>query len=271
MTQPTYQAPQFAPQPEPKRGNGFGVAALVLGIVAIVASFIPVLGTVAFILGPLAVLFGLLGIFLRKGTPRGTSITGIILGALSIVIAIIVTVMTAAFVGAVDDALKKSDPSVSNAAPAVESPAQGASVPPSEAPADRSADFGGTVKYDNGVSVTVKSLGFTKVGQYATGAVEGQAAVFELTVHNGSKEDLEAVLMSVPNVTHGPKNAKASMVIDSSTDLGLQTLSTILPGESQTVKFAAGVPKTSAGSVRVEVTGPNMFSDKDAIFKGAVK
>jgi hypothetical protein len=271
MSQPTYQAAQFVPQPEPKRGNGFGVAALVLGIVAIVASFIPVLGTVAFILGPLAVLFGLLGIFLRKGTPRGTSITGIILGVISIIIAVVVTVMTAAFVTAVDESLKKSEPLVSNAAPAVESPAATSPAASSEAPSDRSANFGGAVKYEDGVSITVKSLGFQPVSQSAAGAVEGQAAVFELVVHNGSKEDLEGVLLSYPKVQYGPKNVRAESVYDSSMNLGGDSLSTILPGESQTMKFAVAIPKAAAGAVRVEVEGPNMFSDKDAIFKGAVK
>ncbi|MGO4452786.1 hypothetical protein [Arthrobacter sp. RAF14] len=269
MSQPIYQASPYPPQPEPKRGNGFGVTALVLGIVAVVASIIPLLGTVAFVLGPLAILFGLLGIFLRKGTPRGTSITGIVLGAVSVVVAIIVTVITAAFVGAVDDAMKKSEPHISNPAPAVESSAPGAA--PESAPADRSVALGGTVTYDNGVSVTVKSLGLKQVGQYAAGAIEGQAAVFELTVKNGGKEELNASLMSFPDVTYGPQNLKAKSVIDSENGLGIDSLSTVLPGEMQTVKFAVAIPKASAGTVRVEVNGPNAFFDKPAIFKGAVK
>ncbi|WP_028265951.1 hypothetical protein [Arthrobacter sp. MA-N2] len=136
--------------------------------------------------------------------------------------------------------------------------------------ADRSAKFGETVKYDSGVTVTLTSIGFQKVGQYAAGAVEGQAAVFELSVTNGSQKELSAALMSLAKVTYGDKNEKAASVIDSANNLGMETFSTILPGETQSVKLAAAIPAASAGTVRVEVTGPSAFTDKAAVFKGAV-
>lgn len=137
--------------------------------------------------------------------------------------------------------------------------------------ADRSATLGGTVTYDSGIKVTVKSDGFQPVGQYASGAVDGKAAVFELTVVNGSDKELEAGLMSLPKVTVGAKNTKAETVTDMDAKLGLDILSTILPGETQSVKFGAGIAAADAAAVRVEVTGPNPFTDKDAIFKGAIK
>jgi hypothetical protein len=137
--------------------------------------------------------------------------------------------------------------------------------------ADRSAALGGTVTYESGVKVTVKSDGFKPVSQYAYGAVAGKAAVFELTVVNGGKEELDAGLMSMPKVTVGAKNAKAEAVIDTEAKLGVDMLSTVLPGETQTVRFAAGIAAADAGVVRVEVMGPNPFTDKAAIFKGAVK
>jgi hypothetical protein len=138
------------------------------------------------------------------------------------------------------------------------------------APADRSAKLGETVTYDKGVKVTLQSLGFQPVGQYASGAIEGQAAVFELTVENGGDTELSAGLMSLAKVSYGEKNTKAESVIDSGNKLGLDSFSTILPGETQTVKFGAAIPAASAGIVRIEVTGPNAFADKPAIFKGAV-
>lgn len=87
-----------------KQGNGWGIGALVVGIVAVIAAVIPVLGMVAFILGPAAIILGIIGIT-RKFRPRGTSIAGIILGVLSLVIAGIVTALTASFVQAVDNEL----------------------------------------------------------------------------------------------------------------------------------------------------------------------
>jgi len=137
--------------------------------------------------------------------------------------------------------------------------------------ADRSAALGETVTYDGGIAVTVASAGYLAAGQYASGAIEGQEAVFELTVKNGSEKELNAALMSLPKVTYGDKNAKAASVIDTANGIGMDMLSTILPGETATVKFAAAVPAAEAGVVRVEVSGPNMITDKAAIFKGAIK
>lgn len=98
--------------PEPKRGNGFGVTALVLGIATVVTSFIPIPGSVAFAFGPLAIIFGLLGILLRKGTPRGTSSSGIVLGGIGIIIAIIVMVI-AAVVGSLSESVKSFESGIS--------------------------------------------------------------------------------------------------------------------------------------------------------------
>ncbi|MHA7178335.1 hypothetical protein ACX80D_16990 [Arthrobacter sp. Sr24] len=136
--------------------------------------------------------------------------------------------------------------------------------------ADRSAAMGGTVTYESGVKVTVTSLGLQPVSQYAYGAVEGQAAVFELTIMNGSQEDLEAALMSMPKVTVGEKNTQVDSVTDMENNIGGGLLSTILPGETQTMKFGAGITAADAGAVRVEVDGPNFITDKSAIFKGAL-
>lgn len=91
---------------QPVKGNGFGTTALVLGVVAVVFAIIPVVGFVAFILGPLALIFGIIGLT-RKFTKKGTSIAGVVLGAVSVIIAIIVTAMLAAAANSVDEALNK--------------------------------------------------------------------------------------------------------------------------------------------------------------------
>ncbi|MGV0110554.1 OB-fold protein [Arthrobacter sp. CP30] len=105
-------AQQYQPayyQPPVKQGNGFGVTALVLGIVAIVASIIPILGIAAFILGPLAVIFGIVGLT-RAHKPKGTSITGLVLGILSIIIA---ATVTSVFFGAMSTAMEEGTSGVS--------------------------------------------------------------------------------------------------------------------------------------------------------------
>jgi hypothetical protein len=101
---PAPNQPQYVPVPEPKRGNGLGVAAMVVGIVSIVLSIIPILGMMAFFLGTIAVILGLIAVFL-KNRKKGMAIAGIILGAVSLIIAGIVTAMIAAAPQAVDESL----------------------------------------------------------------------------------------------------------------------------------------------------------------------
>jgi hypothetical protein len=156
----------------------------------------------------------------------------------------------------------------------VEAPTQAPSQS-SEAPAQPAAPetpkqntvatFGGSVTFPDGVKVSVAQPKLVPAGQYATGDVEGQITVVTITVTNGSTEPVNAALMAFPRVTYGPSGAPAEFATDITMQFG--ALSTILPGETQTVEKGFGVPPAELGSVRVEVTGPS-FSDFPAIFKG---
>ena len=66
------------------KGKGFAIAALVLGICAFVFCWIPVLN---WILGILAVVFGIIA--LVKKAKKGMAITGLVLGAVGLLVAII--------------------------------------------------------------------------------------------------------------------------------------------------------------------------------------
>ncbi len=82
--------PAPAPQPAPKQGNGFGVTALVLGIIALVLGFIPGINLLAFVLAPLAIIFAIVGLIVsgKRGTGKGTSISGLVTGILGLVVTI---------------------------------------------------------------------------------------------------------------------------------------------------------------------------------------
>jgi hypothetical protein len=74
-----------------KQGNGFGVTALVLGIVAIAGFWIPLLNVISIIIGVLALIFGIIAVAVsgkRGGKGKGTGWTGVILGALAIILSI---------------------------------------------------------------------------------------------------------------------------------------------------------------------------------------
>jgi len=83
--------PEPTHEPEPKRGNGFAITALVLGIIAAVLAFIPVVNLVSFVLAIAAIVFGVVGLIAsgRRRTGKGMSITGIVLGVIALVIAIL--------------------------------------------------------------------------------------------------------------------------------------------------------------------------------------
>ncbi len=80
------------PAPSPRR-DGFAVTALVLGIIALIVGLVPYLGLATLLLlGPLAVIFGIVAMLRTKDDVRpgrGMARTGLILGIVGIVAAII--------------------------------------------------------------------------------------------------------------------------------------------------------------------------------------
>jgi len=103
--------------------------------------------------------------------------------------------------------------------------------------------------------------------QGALGAVDNRAAVIIMAVTAGSQE-IDAGLMGLPIVKVGATGKEVEKVYDSES-LGMDSLSTILPGETQTIKIGYGMTAAQAKDVRVEVGGPS-YEDRPAIFKGAI-
>lgn len=92
-----------------RRGNGFGIAALIFGIFSLVFAFVPFISYAAIVAGAIAVILAVVGLT-RKFRGRGTSVAGLITGVIGLVLAIVMTTMYAAvFFGiskAVDDTNK---------------------------------------------------------------------------------------------------------------------------------------------------------------------
>jgi hypothetical protein len=86
--------PHPPPPPQPyypaRPTNGLGVAAMVLGIVGFLILWIPFIGYIGLVCGVLALILGIVGTATarRRGAGVGMAITGIILGALTVVLAI---------------------------------------------------------------------------------------------------------------------------------------------------------------------------------------
>lgn len=81
---------QTAP-PQPR--NGMGTAALVLGILAILTCWLPIVG---FVLGLIAIILGVIGrgrVKKMQATNGGAATTGLVLGVLSMIVNILVTLL----------------------------------------------------------------------------------------------------------------------------------------------------------------------------------
>ena len=70
-----------------KKESGLTKAGLVLGIIAIATSFIPVINNASIIMGILAFVFGIIGL-VKKVDIKGKAIASVVLGALSVIIAL---------------------------------------------------------------------------------------------------------------------------------------------------------------------------------------
>ncbi len=78
-----------------RKGNGLGTAALIVGIFAFVFAFVPFVSYVAILAGTVAVILGIAGL-LKKLRRHGTSIAGLIIGTVGLILAIMMTVFYAA-------------------------------------------------------------------------------------------------------------------------------------------------------------------------------
>ena len=72
---------------ENKKKSGLVTAGFVIGIIAIATCYIPIINNISIILGILAFIFGTIGL-VKKYDTQGKAITGIVLGALSVIIAL---------------------------------------------------------------------------------------------------------------------------------------------------------------------------------------
>lgn len=89
VTQPALAPTVDATPPKPK--SGLTLAALIVGIVAIVCAVIPGLSFIAFLPAITAAVLGIVGL-VSKAPGRGKALTGVILGPVALLIAIIVSV-----------------------------------------------------------------------------------------------------------------------------------------------------------------------------------
>jgi hypothetical protein len=95
------QAVFMEPVPVMAPRNGVGTAAGVLGILAVILTFIPYASFIGIVLGILAVIFGGVGISRANrigGAGKGMAVTGLVLGLIAVVLAVILLIAVYAFI-----------------------------------------------------------------------------------------------------------------------------------------------------------------------------
>ena len=93
----------------PKRSNGPGFAALIIGIVSMVVAFIPFANFFSFVLGPAGLICGIIGLILTD-RPRRQALWGTVLSGVSMIVAfIMIFVYTFGLIFAVGGAIEETN------------------------------------------------------------------------------------------------------------------------------------------------------------------
>ncbi len=269
-TNPQPQPPQQQWLQPPRRRNGFGVAALVLGIIGFIFALIPLFGIfIAWPCAVLAVVFGGVGmIFAFKGRAnKGVAIAGTVLGIAALVVSI---VETNSFVN------DTSAASSSGSGAAHSSSQHGASGSSGKHSGDSGSDtatFGKKFTYGNGLEVEVTKITQSTVGSDDISGNDDakpgdRTLVFTTRIKNGTKHSYDATLADV-EANYGSDGDEADPVFgDSNTGDGFT--GKIPAHGAKTAKFGFAIPAKADKNVTVEVD-PGAFELDSVLFRGSVE
>lgn len=264
--QATPVASQAGPTPErpaPRKRNTLGLISIILAVAGFALAIIPFLGVVGWPLLIAALILGIIGLT-RKGQPKGTSIAGLVLSVLAMILAPIIALTW--FVGSVEEA-QKTDVDTSTSADAAED------AEPAEEPAeaagssrDNPAPIGSMISGDEW-DVVVNSVTLD-----ATDAVLAAENVFNDAPAEGS----EFILINVTTTYTGDDKGMPVFVsvgyvtpegntIDGLEDIviapePLDTLSELYSGASATGNIVLTVPSATADQGVLVIT-PGLLND----------
>ncbi|AND15313.1 DUF4190 domain-containing protein [Rathayibacter tritici] len=208
--------------------SALAITALILGIAAVPLAFVPVLGAPA---GITAVIMGIVCLA-KKRPPKGFAVSGIVLGALGVVLAVVVVVVT---VFGVLSAVGKQ---------------QAVSRPGTAQEEQMTSTFNDGVVFDDGIAIGASSPAPYQPGKYATGADQAQNVVLTFVLKNNSDKPYEPYV--VIDASSGGVEASRISDYDSGETFNDPTTA-VLPGGSVTWKRAFSVADPAALIVQVHV------------------
>ncbi|MFB7516410.1 DUF4190 domain-containing protein [Streptomyces sp. NPDC056144] len=250
---------QVPAAPQRVMRNGLGTAALILGIIGALSGLIPLLFWLAGTLGLIALVLGLVGkgrVKRGEANNKGVTLTGAILGLVSLILATVGLVIT---VTAVSDAVEEIDKAVQSAAP--KDPSAQAEAPTADATTDGAAKDdkdkgkgladGDSSVYDDKLKVTVSDPKPYTAGEYAVGHTKGnQAYKVTVVIENGGTKKFDPTLTTM-SARAGAEGVEAEQIFDEG--VGSAFEGAILPGKKATLTVAFDAPK-GAKDLTVEVT-----------------
>lgn len=266
------------PQPQqwvqaPKRRNGFGITAIVLGALAAIMTWIPLAGM--FIGWPLSIIAvimaGLaLGFMFARRAGKVISIIGSAFAILGLVLTVTATVITA---NAVDDA-------------ADEAGAMGTATPHQSKHKSKNHDKSGkndthkftdTLKWKNGLTVKINKATTRKASSMMAELEDkvhkgDRVVVFHMTVKNTSDETYDPTMFHV-DASYGDKDGTNAPFIPTAGNDGVNDLNKLPSGSSHKATFGAAIPNGNDKHVTMEIDSGDMdlFSEGSKVMDGSIK
>lgn len=246
---------------EPTKVNVLGIVALVVAVIGFILACIPFVQVIAWIVLPIAFVLSLVALFLEGR--KWPAITGLVVSVLGgIVGAVVFAVVTVGVLGQIADSGVIQDE--------IERELEeefGTPVPTEEAtdaPEDGAMgglEFGDTMTWDDGVTMSVAEPEPFTPSDLSAGADQAVNLVFTLTITNDSSENLQPVVIS----TLSSDGTEATRIFDIGADggqVGIPPTTAILPGESITWREAWSVADEASLTMQ---TAPS-FQYEPAVF-----
>ncbi|SDS01589.1 hypothetical protein SAMN04489860_0602 [Paraoerskovia marina] len=246
---PFNQAPYGGPvaaKPNSEK-NGFAITALALGIAAFLGCWIPFVNIVSIVIALAGVVFGILALVKFGG--KVLAIVGIALSGVAIAVAVGMNILVGSAITAQVDAqnseLADLDTVLSEQLDAAQDDAVSSELHADDAalpadPADAVSEVAGFEEvfiYTDGLEVSVSTPEAYTPGDYAYQSDEGgEPIVFDVTVTNGTNENLDGSYILTNVISDGREAVK---IYDDGIDG--RGSGTILPGKSHTFSNAFAV------------------------------
>ena len=242
------QVPPAAPRQVMR--NGLGTAALILGIIGTLSGLIPLLFWLAGTLGLIALILGLVGkgrVKRGEANNKGVTLTGAILGLVSLILATVGLIIT---VTAAKDLVDELDKGIKESAPKDPTKSGAPAGDAGKADKGKALADGDTSVYDDDLKITVSDPKPFAAGEYAVGHTKGNKAYqVTVTVENGGKKNFDAVGVQL-SARAGANGVEAEQIFDEKVGAGFQ--GAVLPGKTATLTVAFDAPK-DAKNLTVEV------------------